>query len=631
MDVPIRMRLPSALAWWFKATVVAVCLLLASASRASEWPLATMQVSDVFASKTQYFYVGKGEVWDGANYAAQYRASSDLFLIVSLDGKVVFSQHMTGQGRIQFALPVLQAGFHRLDFSFTQRGDWGSPADDRLEFCEAGIESTATLRNSRLSYQVQHPKGYHIRHLPDALFNPHVLGEQPYIAHVQLDRRDADELTAMARLGSAWKAAAGVRWHDATQLPAEAQDAHFGLVLEHAPQLDSRAQLRLERQVLATVAAPETAAHRQMPLLRIRYRDAAGLNDAVHALLNVDYLAQLGTAQADIVENIDPPRWAGLRRIQTLADLGIQDLRLEGGSHDMQLIFPSVWQPSDILQGQLALNVQNGLLQGSKLAVWIDNALAGSMAFDAVQAGGDVRNLAFQTTRPAASASFDVRIETTLIANGDCLPRSRGALWIDAAKSQVTLPHRLKSGIAAISAALVPHPVILVDESPGSLGLAISLLQVASSMLLDDKPVPARITTDASVPHSVSVTIDPELYRQRIATHPDKVYAPYAENGILLLHSEDRFHVIAETPDSVANFMRHWAGVQPHLRDGAQEVLLAQDGEAIVLRHYVASTKVTPAMRPPTVAMLGALVLGLLLAIAAWWLWHSSRHKRVKE
>lgn len=43
------------------------------------------------------------------------------------------------------------------------------------------------------------------------------------------------------------------------------------------------------------------------------------------------------------------------------------------------LDFPAVWQPTDILQGQIALRIQSGLLQGSNITAWIDGGLAGSM------------------------------------------------------------------------------------------------------------------------------------------------------------------------------------------------------------------------------------------------------------
>lgn len=631
---------------WGLAGVFPVLWLLAPlrAAHAQEWPLAAIQVTDGFASEARYLYVGKGEVWEAVQYSVDYLASSEAFLAVSLDGQVLHTQYLSGQGSLRFPLPNLQAGFHRLDFAFTQRGQLARPEDGSLGLC-ASSDSATVLRDGGILYRPSRPQGYQLRDLPDALFNPRIQGDVPsFTGHVRINRNDPDELTAIARLASSWTADAPVHWLDAEQ--AVPSGGHFGVELEHAPALQEQAHISLGADVpgqdISSVSKNQAsstgndAAARPAPsgpVLRIRYRDATGLQNAVQALLNPQYLAQLHASHARITDRVEPPRWAGLRAIQSLADLGVQDVRLDGNSHGIQLVFPGAWQPVDVLHGQLALTAQNGLLPGSRLSLWLDGALAGSINLSPPPASTGTRTLNFQAPRASGSTSFDLRLETALITNGECLPRSRGALWIDASKSTITLPHQLKSGVAGISAALVPRPTVQVDGSPGSLGIAIALLQTTKRMLLDGQPVPARIATArGQAPDvNVNVVIDPELYRQRVAMHSHKIYGPYASNGVMLSHEENRFHVIAQNPASAVNFARHWPGIQSSLPDNAREVLLAQDGKPIVLSQFVASTQVTPAMRPSTITMLGGVVLAALLAIAGWWLWRSRRSRKRPE
>ncbi|MCZ4148770.1 hypothetical protein BZG21_30485, partial [Escherichia coli] len=96
------------------------------------------------------------------------------------------------------------------------------------------------------------------------------------------------------------------------------------------------------------------------------------LTAAINGLINPTYVQQLDTGSAIFPTTISAPAWAQFKKIDTLADLGIQDFRLNHAEKNLFLDFPAVWQPTDILQGQIALRIQSGLLQGSNITAWID-------------------------------------------------------------------------------------------------------------------------------------------------------------------------------------------------------------------------------------------------------------------
>lgn len=110
------------------------------------------------------------------------------------------------------------------------------------------------------------------------------------------------------------------------------------------------------------------------------------------------------------------------------------------------------------MQGQIALRIQSGLLQGSNITAWIDGGLAGSMK--TADLASDPVNRQFNIFAKAISntTNFSLKLENSVIANSQCLPNAHGSLWIDTAKSTVKLPHKLKNGVAAISMTLATTP-----------------------------------------------------------------------------------------------------------------------------------------------------------------------------
>ena len=70
-------------------------------------------------------------------------------------------------------------------------------------------------------------------------------------------------------------------------------------------------------------------------------------------------MPQLNTATATLNGPVASPTWATLRKFETLADLGISDFTLENWSKNISLIFPPVWDATDILKGQLTFRAPN--------------------------------------------------------------------------------------------------------------------------------------------------------------------------------------------------------------------------------------------------------------------------------
>ncbi len=592
-------------------------LLVAAHSLAAEWRVAPIQVGDSFAQESRYVYVSKGEQWLDAVFNADFQTTGSAALTVSLDGRPLQSQFLTRSGTIQFKLPLLRSGFHRLDFSFKQQGVLSALRRDPHDNCEDSIDSVTTVGAGKIRYGRIKPEGYQIRNLPDALFNPQVLDAPAFVGRIRFDARNSHELTAIARLASAWPAVAGVRWLDST-LP-ESQSADFTIEVRPAPQLTRGSFISLSE------GGNDKSGPR--PYLLIMYKDAQALESVTHALLNGKYLAQIRSDKVAIPDTIEAPAWGSVKQLNTLADLGIEDFRLDSSSRSVPLAFPGAWQPTDLLQGQIALRAQSGLMQGSKLTVWLDDALAGSMRLDELTADTNARETHYLGRAVTDNTNFDLRLESILIANGDCLPRSRGALWVDTHKSLINLPHRLKSGVAGISPALVPHPDISIDGSPGSTGIAIALLQMSSKMLLGSQPVPANVRIQSDEQKAiVGIRTDSKIYQQRIAAHEDKVFGPYAAGGVLLISIDDHFEIIAQNVTSTINFMYRWPRVQAQLPDGANEVLITQDGEVIVLDRYIPGTKETPSVHESTVSLLIALVLLVMLAAIIWWFWRSKKN-----
>lgn len=596
-----------------KSVIGIIALVSSFQLFAAEWRVAPIQIGDRYGQESRYFYINKGEQWQDAVYITDFQTTGNALLTVSLNGKTLQSRHLSRSGNLQIKLPVLQkSGFHRLDFSFRQEDSFASlqPSKDQ---CEEYTSSLTNLGAGKIFYTSIRPKGFQIRNLPDALFNPHIQDAPAFVGRMRFDTKKDIELTAMGRLASAWPAASRVHWVDHT-LP-EASSADFTIELRAAPELPKG----------GFVSLSEGGKSKSHPYLLILYKDAAALESSIHALLNNNYLAQIHGNKVSIPSTIEAPNWGKIKEIKTLADLGIENFRLDSSSRSMPLVFPGAWQPTDLLQGKISLSAQSGLLQGSKVTVWLNDALAGSMRLDELQSESVVREIQYVEKNLTENTNFDLRLESTLFANLGCLPSSKGSLWVDSQKSLVNLPHRLKSGVAGVSPALIPHPRISIDGSPGSTGMAISLLQVASKMLLSNEKVPAVLTYKEDKDAVVRIRTDEKLYQQRIALHEDKIFGPYATAGVLIISEDDRFEIIAQNLASTVLFMYRWPRIQAVLPDGASEILLAQDGDIVVLDRYVSSTKNSPQVKQSTVTLMIALMLLIMTIGTIWWFWRANR------
>lgn len=587
-------------------------MLLSSIAMADLWRLNNIEVGDRFANEPRYFYVSKGEQWSQAKLHANFITTNGASLSVMLDGKPIYNQYLTRSGSMDILLTPKTSGFHRLDFSLKQLAVSSTQGKLGNDHCEDTIDGQTTIKDVLINYISTRPVGYQIRNLPDALFNPQDMNHPSYLGRIKIDPKNTAELTATARLASAWRAAAGIHWLDSTL--SESNAADFTIELRRSPQLARGAFINL---IEASGVAGQQGHH---PILLLMYKDDKALNAAVNALLNANYLAQARTDSSSIPDNIDPPVWGHIVDIKSLADLGIEDFRLDSSSRSVSLVFPGAWQPTDLMQNSIALRAQSGLMQGSQLSVWLDDTLAGSMKLDALPNDPTEHQIQYLSPALSNNTNYDLRLESTLIANGECLPRSKGSIWVDSHKSLVNLPHRLKAGVAAISPALVPHPDIVVDGSPGSMGVAITLLQVSSKMLLDSRPMPANVSYEKGAGSAtVNIKTDEKVYQQHIAAHENKIYGPYANAGTILIAGNDHFDVVTPNLQGAINFMYIWPRVQAQIPDGAVEVLISQDGEVMVLDQIIPRTNETPAVQESTITILICLVLLVMILAIVWW------------
>ncbi|MFI7854937.1 hypothetical protein ACFMJT_22935, partial [Acinetobacter baumannii] len=167
-----------------------------------------------------------------------------------------------------------------------------------------------------------------------------------------------------------------------------------------------------------------------VPTLSITYHTPQELTAAINGLINPTYVQQLDTGSAIFPTTISAPAWAQFKKIDTLADLGIQDFRLNHAEKNLFLDFPAVWQPTDILQGQIALRIQSGLLQGSNITAWIDGGLAGSMKTADLASDPVNRQFNIFAKEISNTTNFSLKLENSVIANSQCLPNAHGSLWV---------------------------------------------------------------------------------------------------------------------------------------------------------------------------------------------------------
>ncbi|PTV47230.1 hypothetical protein [Acinetobacter pittii] len=578
-------------------------------SYAITWELDDISTSTKYTVEPHFFYIGKGSEWQNIQFSSDYSTESDTTLLIKYDDKLIYNTTLSGDGQLKFNIPASQSGFHRLDFIIQQYAKPTTLNQTKETFCTEDIDHLTYLSNSQLDFTPIRNE-YRLRDLPDALFNPQARRPAPFVGILKYNRKEIIEASMLARLASSWTSITPVEWVDSGQTNLN-PETNFIIEIIRSP-------TPLKGGALVQIMKPEEGVR----TLSITYHTQQDLTSAINGLINPSYVQQLSTGSAIFPNSISNPTWAHLKKISTLADLGIEDFRLSHAEKNLFLDFPAVWQPTDILQGQIALRIQSGLLQGSNITAWIDGGLAGSMK--TADLASDPVNRQFNIFAKAISntTNFNLKLENSVIANSQCLPNAHGSLWIDTAKSTVKLPHKLKNGVAAISMTLATTPTIAIDDQSGALNIAIVLGQTAKKMLLTQAPMPLNLVRySPSAPQSINVRVNKEIYQQQVLMHQNVIYAPAAANGFIVSYDNKRFDVITDSENGAKTFMHLWEKIQHKIPNNVTKMLVSENGNIYVLQKLIVGNQKAPLVQQSSFFLLVVIISAIMIIIIFLWYW----------
>lgn len=611
-------------------------------ARPDTWKIDSIASRGVGGDIVRTIYVPRGAQWTGASLHVDVEPAADSYLGVWLDGNRIMRRQFDQGGSVDLDVGNLASGFHKIMFRIAQQkllsgngSDLGVQQDD----CRVDAGGTFVLKNVALRY-FQSASHATLSDLPEALFNPQLPGATAWQGMIVADPTDTLSASVAARLASGWQATAGIHWNVAKSTNADtaaAGAADFVVQLVHDAGLTVPARLELvpahvaDSPVVAASVAPQdpgaepaqaAVAQTSVPaLLRISFRDEGGAFSAANALLNGSYLAQLDTQSVDLTHAVAAPSWAGEKAYKTLADFGVQDISL-GAQPNASLFLPvpAAWQPTGMASGKLAYRVQEGLLQGSALRLWIDNALTGSSVLYSRDIKPSNGNLDFHSDRVPSGKLLAMYLDSHMLVTQQCLPGYNGDLWINADKSEVEIPHRYKAGVAALQTALMAKPNIRIDGQPASLSAALAL---ASSMhdLVGNHPLPFRIVgaQDTSTPVPVSIAVDAAAYRQQAGQHADTMASGLLGQGTLIELAGSDYKVVSSDTDSLRGFAGQWSNSRHDIADGMNQVFMNVDGAVVTpaLTPVVAALAVSTGDHYQLLVYLG-LALLLLVVLGAW-------------
>lgn len=583
--------------------------MFVASSYANTWELDDISTSTKYTVEPHFFYIGKGAEWQNIQFSSDYSTEGDTTLLVKYDDKLIYNTTLNGDGQIKFDIPKSQSGFHRLDFIIQQYAKPTTLNQTKETFCTEDIDHLTYLNKSQLDF-TSIRNDYQLRYLPDALFNPQARRPTPFVGILKYNRKEITEASMLARLASSWGSVTPVEWVDSGQTNLN-PETNFIIEVIHSPS-------PLKGGALVQIAKPAEG----VPTLSITYHTPQELAAAINGLINPSYVQQLNTGSAIFPTTISNPAWAQFKKIETLADLGVDDFRLNHAEKNLFLDFPSVWQPTDILQGQIALRIQSGLLQGSNITAWIDGGLAGSMK--TADLASDPVNRQFNIFAKTISntTNFSLKLENSVIANSQCLPNAHGSLWIDTAKSTVKLPHKLKNGVAAISMTLATTPTIAIDDQSGALNIAIILGQVAKKMLLTDAPIPLNLVRfSPNAPQSINVRVNKDIYHQQVLMHQDIIYAPAAQNGFIVSYSNNRFDVITDSEGGAQTFMHLWGKIQHKIPNNVTKMLVSENGNIYVLQKLIVGNQKAPLIQQSSFFLIVVIISAIMIIIIFLWYW----------
>ncbi|WP_459661058.1 hypothetical protein ACL9Z5_000966 [Acinetobacter calcoaceticus] len=584
-------------------------LMLAMSAHAYTWELDDINTSTKYTVEPHFFYIGKGAEWENIEFSSNYSTESETTLLVKYDDKLIYNTTLSGDGQLKFNIPKSQSGFHRLDFIIQQYAKPNTLNQTKDSFCSEDIDHLTYFNNSQLDFTPIR-KDYQLKYLPDALFNPQARRPTPFVGILKYNRKEITEASMLARLASSWSSVTPIEWVDSGQTNLN-PETNFIIEVIHS-------STPLKGGALVQIAKPADG----VATLSITYHTQQELTAAINGLINPYYVQQLNTGSAIFPTTISNPTWAQFKKINTLADLGIEDFRLNHAEKNLFLDFPAVWQPTDILQGQIALRIQSGLLQGSNITAWIDGGLAGSMK--TADLASDPVNRQFNIFAKAISntTNFSLKLENSVIANSQCLPNAHGSLWIDTAKSTVKLPHKLKNGVAAISMTLATTPTIAIDDQSGALNIAIIMGQVAKKMLLTQGPIPLNLVRyTPSAPQSINVRVNKDIYQQQVLMHQDIIYAPAAVNGFIVSYNNNRFDVITDSEGGAQSFMHLWEKIQHKIPNNVTKMLVSENGNIYVLQKLIVGNQKAPLVQQSSFFLLVVIISAIMIIIIFLWYW----------
>jgi hypothetical protein len=590
------------------AVVIALNTLFMTTPQASSpvWNFDSVISQSHKSPLSQYYYVAKGEQWDNIIYQARYTLEKASRLSVSLDGRPIYSANLQQNGVIEFQVPRTSSGFHRLDFNF--QPEEKNPQND---FCLPDFNTKVALDDTRLSYKILRSE-YILKDLPDALYNPQLMSKMPLKAKLVYNPQKVFESSMLSRLLASWASQREVQW---LYQEDGSDQADFTIIVEQDHTI--------------TNSVLSLALLNNRPTLTIKYKQPQHLEQAINALLNQDYLDQLDLPVAVITEAPSSPHWATLKKFDNLADFGIQDFRLGHEQKVLNLNFPAIWQPTDILEGQIALRVQSGLLEGSAITSWINGTLAGSMKLSELESDPVDRQFNIFSADILESSNFNLTLENTLIANSKCLPTAQGALWVNPQKSLIKLPYKPKQGVIAISAVLATQPIIAVDENIASSSMAVTLMQMTKTMLMHNAPVPLQLTRfDPANPKMVNIRVNPEIYQQQVAMHKNTLYVPAAANGTFIVYENDRFNLITDHQLGAENFNRIWSNIQNQIPANSAKIFISSEGKVYLLKvNNIKNTTQEPSIdQSNIVTWLGSATLVLIILLGGAKIWRRRKN-----
>mgnify|MGYP006163061277 FL=1 len=580
------------------------------------WTFNNINTSNKYTIEPHFFYVGKGSEWQNIRFTSEYSTEHFTALLVKYDDKLIYNTTLNGSGELDFNIPASQSGFHRLDFIIKKYSPPTSPAADRTTFCSEDVDQVTYLNHSQIDY-LRHRPVYKLKDLPDALFNPQIVRPTPFIGVIKFNQTNMNEASMLGRLISAWNSATPIQWYE-QNAPVD-QAANFFIEI-------SKSATALPNGTLVQISAQN-----EIPTLRIQYDQPEKLISAINGLLNTDYLQQLDTSATFLPHKLAAPTWAQLKEIKTLADLGINDFRLNQAEKNLFLAFPAVWQPTDILQGQIALRVQSGLLEGSNITTWIDSGLAGSLKTANLDSDPVNRQFNYFAKTISNSTTFDMKLENSVIVNAQCLPNAKGSIWIDTKKSTVKLPHKLKNGVAALSMNFATHPTIAIDNNSGSLEMAIAISQTAKRMLMTNSPIPLELVkVDTAKPEVLNIQVNPNIYRQQVLMHPDILYAPATARGFLVSFHDQRFDIVTDSVEGAQNFTKLWEKIQTSIPNNASKILIAENGQIFTLQKIIVGNQKAPLVQQSSFFILIVTISAIMILAILLWYWRKRLNDQKK-